>query len=99
MTGGAAQPDLGLVDLFARRGYLRRDTAILQPADVFLDLSGEDLRRRMFVLQGQDGTELCLRPEHTIPVCLSYVAEGAEGPIDCCYLGPVFRLRAGPGPG
>ena len=60
-----------LIALFAREGYARVEPPILQPADVFVDLSGEDIRRRMFVTQDAAGHELCLRPEYTIPVCLA----------------------------
>jgi ATP phosphoribosyltransferase regulatory subunit len=86
-----------LIALFEREGYARVEPAILQPADVFVDLSGEDIRRRMFVTQDASGTELCLRPEYTIPVCLHHLAEeGTEpGAFAYAYGGPVFRLRTG----
>ena len=87
-------PRRALLDLFARRGFSRVQTAILQPAGIFLELSGEDIRRRLFLMQDAGGEELCLRPEHTIPVCRSHLASGdARG--DYCYLGPVFRQRLG----
>ena len=38
-----------LVTHYERAGYLRVAPAILQPAEPFLDLSGEDIRRRMFL--------------------------------------------------
>jgi ATP phosphoribosyltransferase regulatory subunit len=83
-----------LIALFEREGYARTEPAVLQPADVFVDLSGEDIRRRMFVTQDASGAELCLRPEYTIPVCLQHLAE--ETPAAAyCYGGPVFRLRTG----
>ena len=71
---------------------------MLQPADVFLDLSGEDIRRRMFVTTDANGVELCLRPEYTIPVCRAHLA--ARGPASgaYCYHGPVFRLARRRGP-
>jgi ATP phosphoribosyltransferase regulatory subunit len=82
-----------LVDMFDRSGFARVETEILQPAELFLDLSGEDMRRRMFLTQDGFGRELCLRPEHTIPVCRAHVAAGRSGPAEYSYLGPVFRLR------
>lgn len=85
-----------LAALFVRAGYTRVEPGILQPADVFLDLSGEDIRKRMFLTSDADGRELCLRPEYTIPVSRDYLATGQVGsPASFCYLGPVFRLRAG----
>src|SRR5919205_265519 len=84
-----------LIALFEREGYARVEPPVLQPAEVFVDLSGEDIRRRMFVTQDAGGRELCLRPEYTIPVCRRHLAAGAPEPAGYCYLGPVFRLRPG----
>ncbi|MDF3061972.1 MAG: phosphoribosyltransferase regulatory subunit [Microvirga sp.] len=83
----------GLIALFEREGYARVEPPVLQPADVFLDLSGEDIRRRIFVTQDASGRELCLRPEYTIPVCRGHLAASGSAPASYCYLGPVFRLR------
>jgi len=84
-----------LMARFAREGYARVEPPVLQPADVFVDLSGEDIRRRMFVTQDVSGTELCLRPEYTIPVCLQHLTERGSVPAAYSYGGPVFRLRTG----
>lgn len=82
-----------LIGLFEREGYRRVEPSVLQPADVFIDLSGEDMRRRMFVTQDAAGQELCLRPEYTIPVCRQHLAAASSGAASYSYLGPVFRLR------
>lgn len=84
-----------VIALFAREGYARAEPAILQPADVFLDLSGEDIRRRIFMTQDADGRDWCLRPEYTIPVALDHIASGSSEPAAYTYAGPVFRMRAG----
>ncbi|MCB5175466.1 ATP phosphoribosyltransferase regulatory subunit [Microvirga lenta] len=84
---------LALIALFEREGYARIEPPVLQPADVFIDLSGEDIRRRMFVTQDAAGTELCLRPEYTIPVCLQHLEHRGARPSGYCYGGPVFRMR------
>jgi ATP phosphoribosyltransferase regulatory subunit len=85
-----------LLDLFARRGFARVEPPVLQPLEPFLDLSGEDLRRRMFVTVDADGRELCLRPEYTIPVCRWHLSsEKASTSAAYAYLGPVFRFRVG----
>jgi ATP phosphoribosyltransferase regulatory subunit len=92
-TDGRAE---ALAGAFERAGYARVEPAILQPADPFLDLSGEDIRARMFLTTDAQGHEFCLRPDFTIPVSRDYLASpqsgGAQG---FCYLGPVFRDRAG----
>jgi ATP phosphoribosyltransferase regulatory subunit len=84
----------GLVASYARAGYALIDPPVLQPAEPFLDLSGEDIRRRMFLTSDPDGRELCLRPDLTIPVSRDYLASPSAGkPAGFCYLGAVFRHR------
>src|SRR5215210_7400964 len=84
-----------LVAHYERAGYARVSPAILQPAEPFLDLSGEDIRRRMFLTTDPDGQELCLRPDLTIPVSRDYLASPEAGEaLGFCYLAPVFRHRA-----
>jgi ATP phosphoribosyltransferase regulatory subunit len=83
-----------LLASFERAGYARVAPAILQPAEPFLDLSGEDIRKRMYLTTDPHGRELCLRPDLTIPVSCDYLASPAAGkPQGFCYLGPVFRYR------
>jgi ATP phosphoribosyltransferase regulatory subunit len=83
-----------LVAAYARAGYARVSPAILQPAEPFLDLSGEDMRRHMYLVTDAGGREFCLRPDLTIPVARDYLASAAAAqPAGFCYLGPVFRDR------
>ena len=83
-----------LVASYERAGYALATPAMLQPAEPFLDLSGEDIRRRMFLVSDAAGRELCLRPDLTIPVALDYLASPSAGtPAKFCYFGPVFRQR------
>lgn len=100
MTQPARMPAAGqaemLIAAFERGGYLRAHPAVLQPAEPFLDLSGEDIRRNMFLTSDASGNELCLRPDLTIPVARDYLASSRAGQaLGLCYLGPVFRNRAG----
>ncbi|MBE7246472.1 MAG: ATP phosphoribosyltransferase regulatory subunit, partial [Actinomycetospora chiangmaiensis] len=75
-------------------GYRPVTPPVLQPLEPFLELSGEDIRRRIFVTQDAGGAELCLRPEFTIPVCRLH-RQRADGLVaDYSYSGPVFRLAA-----
>jgi ATP phosphoribosyltransferase regulatory subunit len=83
-----------LVASFERAGYTRVAPAVLQPAEPFLDLSGEDIRKRMFLTSDPQGRELCLRPDLTIPVSRDYLASRGAGKAQgFCYLGQVFRHR------
>jgi ATP phosphoribosyltransferase regulatory subunit len=74
------------------------DVGILQPADPFLETAGEDLRRRIFITETVDGVVHCLRPEFTIPICLSHLSgqAGSNTAGRYAYGGAVFRqARAG----
>jgi ATP phosphoribosyltransferase regulatory subunit len=86
----------GLLSSFAQAGYIKAEPPILQPAEPFLDLSGEDIRKSLYLTSDAGGEELCLRPDLTIPVARDYLASSKAGqPAGFCYLGPVFRYRSG----
>lgn len=94
-AGSAAWADTLLLS-FAQAGYVRAEPAILQPAEPFLDLSGEDIRKSLYLTADLSGEELCLRPDLTIPVARDYLASSRAGqPAGFSYLGPVFRYRSG----
>src|ERR1700760_3012297 len=92
---GTAWADALLLS-FAQAGYLRAEPGTRQPAEPFLDLSGEDIRKSLYLTTDATGEELCLRPDLTIPVARDYLASSRAGrPAGYCYLGPVFRYRGG----
>jgi ATP phosphoribosyltransferase regulatory subunit len=92
MSAAPSPRNDALIASFERAGYLRVAPAILQPAGPFLDLSGEDIRKRMYLTTDAHGHELCLRPDLTIPVSREYLASSLVGrPQGFCYLGPIFR--------
>jgi ATP phosphoribosyltransferase regulatory subunit len=76
---------------FAQKRYTRVEPAVLQPAEIFLERSGEEIRRRTFAFADPSGRELCLRPELTIPVCRMHVEHGGKFPARLSYNGLVFR--------
>jgi ATP phosphoribosyltransferase regulatory subunit len=95
-TNGPDARAEALVASYVRAGYAKVAPAILQPAEPFLDLSGEDIRRRMFLTTDPAGRELCLRSDLTIPVSRDYLASPLAGTAaGFSYLGPVFRYREG----
>lgn len=94
-TGTAVWAD-ALLNSFGQAGYQHVKPAILQPAEPFLDLSGEDIRKSLYLTTDPGGEELCLRPDLTIPVARDYLASPRAGePAGFSYLGPVFRYRSG----
>jgi ATP phosphoribosyltransferase regulatory subunit len=92
-TGTASRAET-LLASFAAAGYAAVQPSILQPAEPFLDLSGEDIRKSLYLTTDASGDELCLRPDLTIPVARDYLASSRAGQAaSFCYLGPVFRYR------
>ncbi|TLP45617.1 ATP phosphoribosyltransferase regulatory subunit [Cohaesibacter sp. CAU 1516] len=89
-----------LTEQFAAVGATAIDLPVLFHADVFVDLIGEDIRRRLYVAPGANGEAMALRPEFTIPACLHHLS---SAPIDqvanYACVGPVFRQRGDDLPG
>ena len=79
---------------FLATGAERVDTPILQPLNLLLDLAGEALRARLFVVQAEGGEEACLRPDFTVPVARLHLDRGAASGR-YLYEGRVFRAAAG----
>jgi ATP phosphoribosyltransferase regulatory subunit len=84
-----------LLNLFASHGYMREEPAVLQPAEIFLNRYGEEIRRRTFTLTDPAGHDLALRPDLTIPICREAVLSNRNFPARICYNGLVFRHQPG----
>jgi len=84
-----------LMAAFTAAGYEHLSLPIVQPANAFLDVIGEELRARTYVFTDPDGAELCLRPDLTVPTCLHYLSDpSAAGDAPrYCYNGPAFRFQ------
>lgn len=84
-----------LMGVFVEAGYEAVAPSIIQPADIFLDVVGENLRGRTYVFTDQEGSELCLRPDLTVPTCrLHWERHGrADAGGRYCYNGPAFRFQ------
>lgn len=78
--------------LFEVTGAQVVDPPILQPADILLDLYGEDIRARAYVTSDAVRGEQMLRPDFTVPVVQMHMAHGAE-PARYTYAGEVFRRQ------
>ncbi|HMJ76192.1 MAG TPA: ATP phosphoribosyltransferase regulatory subunit [Iamia sp.] len=92
----AEQVAASLRGLFQRYGFTPVVPPILESAVPFLDRSGEDIRRHMYIFTDPSGRELCLRPELTIPTVGLYGrrAPGAPEELRAYYVGPAFRYAA-----
>lgn len=75
---------------FAAAGAAPVDAPILQPLNLLLDLAGEAMRARLFVVQAEGGAEACLRPDFTVAVARQHI-EGGSSAGRYFYEGPAFR--------
>lgn len=82
---------------FQARAATPIDTPVMQPLSLMLDLSGEAMRSRLFVVQADGIDEACLRPDFTIPLALAHMASDA-GAATYRYEGKAFVV-APPGSG
>ena len=83
-----------IMALFERAGFDHIAPDIIQPADIFLERSGEDIRARTFVFTDPSGAEMCLRPDLTVPACRYHLSHDGDPAREAryCYCGPAFRF-------
>lgn len=81
-----------VLDYFLKRGAVRFDTHILQPAGSILDLYGEDIRSRAFITEDSAHGELILRPDFTVPLAKFHM-DSAKEVERYAYCGSVFRRQ------
>jgi ATP phosphoribosyltransferase regulatory subunit len=84
---------LAAISAALSEGGMFVDLPMLLPASMVLELAGEGLRPRLFFATAPDGSELCLRPDLTIPAAVRYIEEAAadNAPVAWACKGPVFR--------
>ena len=78
--------------LFEAAGAQAIEAPVLLPAEMLLDLYGEDIRARAYVTSDALRGEQMLRPDFTVPVVQMHMEHGAE-PARYTYAGEVFRRQ------
>ena len=81
-----------LMSGFIANGAQPVEPAALLPADVLIDLYGEDLRARAYTTHDPVEGELMLRPDFTVPVVQIHMANGAKAGR-YAYAGSVWRRQ------
>jgi ATP phosphoribosyltransferase regulatory subunit len=81
----------------ATAGAERVDAPILQPLNLLLELAGEAMRTRLFVVQAEGGAEYCLRPDFTVAVAREHIERAALAGR-YAYDGRAFRASSGDRP-
>lgn len=72
-------------------GAVATDAPVLQPLGLLLDLTGEAMRSRLFVVSGDGGEEAALRPDFTVAVARQHFSNGG-GASRYRYEGKAFRV-------
>lgn len=72
-------------------GAVLTDAPVLQPLGLLLDLAGEAMRARLFVVSGDGGEEACLRPDFTVAIARTHLEAGAASGR-YLYDGKAFRV-------
>lgn len=91
----ALEQALAVLDgLFANAGHMAIAVPHLFLGETMLDLYGEDLRARAFLIPDAGRqNEFVLRPDFTVPVALAHGQKGWEREAAYSYAGPVFRRQ------
>src|SRR5579864_8282587 len=79
---------------FERFGYLGMQTPVIEPLELFLRKSGDEIVARMYAFSHWN-RRLCLRPEVTASIIRAYVdqLQGHSLPLRVHYGGPIFRYE------
>ncbi|WP_296600573.1 ATP phosphoribosyltransferase regulatory subunit [Phenylobacterium sp.] len=75
-------------------GAEQADAPLLQPLNLLLELAGEAMRARLFVVQAEGGAESCLRPDFTAAIARQHI-EGGRAAGLYWYQGAAFRSAGG----
>jgi ATP phosphoribosyltransferase regulatory subunit len=62
---------------FLEQGAAILDAPVVQPLGQYLDIAGEAMRERLFIVQSPGGEEACLRPDFTVAAARAHIAGGA----------------------
>ena len=78
-------------EFFINKGYTFFNPAMTIPADIVMNFMGEDVRNRLLFTSSPSGDELCLRPDFTLPLAISYINNEVQA-NKFVYDGYAFRF-------
>ena len=81
-----------LVNLFEKMGSLYVEIPTLLQSDLLLDLYGEELNSRTYIVNDPVKGNLMLRPDFTVPIVQMYIKSNEEK-AQYCYSGKVWRKQ------
>ena len=79
-------------EFFLLEGFNYIEPPLVVNSDIYFETSGEQIRKDMFSVSSAQGTEMCLRPDLTIPTCQTFIKKNQNfDQAKLCYSGPIFR--------
>ena len=79
-------------EFFLLEGFNYIEPPLVVNSDIYFETSGEQIRKDMFSVSSAQGTEMCLRPDLTIPTCQTFLKDNQNfDQAKLCYSGPIFR--------
>ena len=79
-------------EFFLLEGFDYIEPPLVVNSDIYFETSGEQIRKDMFSVSSAQGTEMCLRPDLTIPTCQTFIKKNQNfDQAKLCYSGPIFR--------
>jgi ATP phosphoribosyltransferase regulatory subunit len=79
-------------EFFLLEGFNYIEPSLVVNSDIYFETSGEQIRKDMFSVSSALGTEMCLRPDLTIPTCQTFLKDNQNfDQAKLCYSGPIFR--------
>ena len=81
-----------LVNLFEKTGSIHVEIPTLLQSDLLLDLYGEELNSRTYILSDPVKGNLMLRPDFTVPIVQMHIKSNEEK-AQYCYSGKVWRKQ------
>tara|TARA_B110000977_G_scaffold55161_1_gene75206 strand:- start:769 stop:1896 length:1128 start_codon:yes stop_codon:yes gene_type:complete len=79
-------------EFFLLEGFEYIEPPLVVKSDIYFETSGEQIRKDMFSVVSTQETEMCLRPDLTIPTCQTYLKNNQKfEQAKLCYSGPIFR--------
>ena len=85
-----------ILERFARAGYERLSTPVLEPVELHERKSGAGIVSKLFELSGHGSSRVCLRPELTAGIVRAYAA-AHDWPGEADALERVYRRATGTG--
>ena len=78
-----------IIKTFKSNGFVLSEPDVLLDSDYIIERSGEKFRSSMVSFKGEDGKNMCLRPDLTVASCISFLQKKSSSKI--YYSGQAYR--------